>query len=95
MRLRPAAGRDKLKPDWEGPFIVTQQVSDHTVLMVDTHGKAYKCHVDRLKPWKPSPAIPDSPVVRRSARLQAKSAQTRGACDVTGASLSTTCAVLL
>ena len=42
----------KLRDNWDGPWRITQRVSDDTVLMRDTFGRNQKSNVARLKPWK-------------------------------------------
>ena len=42
----------KLCDNWDGPWRITQRISDSTVLMRDTYGRNQKSNVARLKPWK-------------------------------------------
>ena len=42
----------KLSDNWDGPWRITQRISDDTVLMGDTYGRNQKSNVARLKPWK-------------------------------------------
>ena len=42
----------KLSDNWDGPWRITQKISDDTVLMGDTYGRSQKSNVARLKPWK-------------------------------------------
>ena len=42
----------KLSDNWDGPWTITQKISDNTVLMRDANGRNQKSCVDRLKPWK-------------------------------------------
>ena len=42
----------KLSDNWDGPWRITQRISDNTILMRDMYGRNQKSNVDRLKPWK-------------------------------------------
>ena len=54
--LRPRK-TEKLLNEWQGPFIVTEQITDVTY-RVDTGRKVKTFHVNALKPWtSPEPAV--------------------------------------
>ena len=51
VRYSTPQSQHKALFNWDGPHEITRVVSETTVIIRSTHGKLYKSHVARLRPW--------------------------------------------
>ena len=52
LRIHAPLANIKLAANWDGPFVITEVISESTVFIQSSAGRTYKSNVARLRPWK-------------------------------------------